>query len=116
MLYSILYFTRCYNGVGILAGAAIHTRKKDENGSSWRENKLGLVFSSTDLWTRKDGVTHDILRKEYVPYIGSADRFKEPLFECAVRNRYGRYEQTIIVSDGAAWIRNMGEEVFPDAL
>jgi hypothetical protein len=100
----------------MLDGAAIHTRKKDENGSSWRENKLGLVFRSADLRTRKDGVTHAILRKEYVPYIGSVDRFKEPLFECAVRNGYGRYEQTIIVSDGAAWIRNMGEEVFPDAL
>ncbi|MDR0589275.1 MAG: ISKra4 family transposase, partial [Spirochaetaceae bacterium] len=85
-------------------------------GSSWRENKLGLVFSSADLRTRRDGVTHDILRKEYVPYIGSVDQFKEHLFECAVRHGYGRYEQTIIVSDGAAWIRNMGDELFPDAV
>jgi hypothetical protein len=100
----------------MIDGAAINTRKKDENGSGWRENKLGLVFGSGDLRTRRDGVTHDILRKEYVPYIGSADRFKEHLFECAVRNGYGRYEQTIIVSDGAAWIRNMGEELFPDAV
>jgi hypothetical protein len=44
-------------------GAAINTRKQDENGSSWRENKLGLVFSSADLRTRKDEVTHDIQRK-----------------------------------------------------
>jgi hypothetical protein len=50
----------------MLDGAAIHTRKRDEKGSSWRETKLGLVFSSADLRTRKDGVTHDILRKEYV--------------------------------------------------
>jgi hypothetical protein len=39
----------------MIDGAAIHTRKKDETGSSWRENKLGLVFSSTDLRTRRDG-------------------------------------------------------------
>jgi hypothetical protein len=99
----------------MIDGAAINTRKKDENGSSWRENKPGPVFSSAGLRTRKDGVTRDIPRKEYVPYIGSAGRFKEHLFECAVRNGYGRYEQTIIVSDGAAWIRNTGEELFPDA-
>ena len=28
----------------MIDGAAINTRKKDENGSSRRENKLGLVF------------------------------------------------------------------------
>jgi hypothetical protein len=38
-------------------GAAINTRLKDCQGSTWRENKLGLVFSSADLRTRKDGVT-----------------------------------------------------------
>jgi len=97
-------------------GAAINTRKKDEKGSTWRENKLALVFSSTDLRTRRDGITQDILRKEYMPCLGSVEEFKHYLFECAVRNGYGRYEQTIIVSDGAAWIRNMGEELFPDAL
>jgi hypothetical protein len=29
---------------------------------------------------------------------------------------YGRYEQTILLSGGASWIRNMGKELFPDAL
>jgi hypothetical protein len=70
----------------MIDGAAINTRKKDENGSSRRENKPGPVFSSADLRTRRDGVTRDILRTEYVPYIGSVDQFKEHLFECAVRN------------------------------
>jgi hypothetical protein len=92
-------------------GAAINTRLKDEQGSSWRENKLGLVFSSTGLRKRKDGVTHDILKKEYMPCLGSVEQFKGYLLECAVRNGYGRYEQTILVSDGASWIRNMGEEL-----
>jgi hypothetical protein len=43
-------------------GAAINTRKKDEKGSTWRENKLGVVFSSEGLRTRKDGETRDILK------------------------------------------------------
>jgi hypothetical protein len=33
----------------MIDGAAINTRKKDETGSSRRENKLGLVFSSANL-------------------------------------------------------------------
>jgi hypothetical protein len=99
----------------MIDGSAINTRIKDAKGSTWRENKLGLVFNSTDLRTRRDGVTHDIQRKEYVSYVGSVEQFKDYLLECAVRNGYGRYEQTIIVSDGAAWIRAMGEELFPDA-
>jgi hypothetical protein len=49
-------------------GAAINTRLKDAQGSSRRENKRALVFSSTDVRTRKDGVTHDILKKEYMPW------------------------------------------------
>jgi hypothetical protein len=44
---------------------------------------------------RRDGVTHDIQRKEYVSYVGSVDQFKDYLLESAVRNGYGRYEQTI---------------------
>jgi hypothetical protein len=100
----------------MIDSSAINTRLADAQGSTWRENKLGLVFSSTDLRTRRDGVTHDIQRKEYVSYVGSIEQFKVYLLECAVRNSYGRYEQTIIVSHGAAWIRTMGEELFPDAL
>jgi hypothetical protein len=97
-------------------GSAINTRKKDENGSSWRENKLGMVFNSNDLFLRRDGVTHDIQRKEYVSCVGPVGEFAKHLFEAAVRNGYGDYEKTIVVSDGAAWIRNMCEELFPDAL
>jgi len=33
-----------------------------------------------------------------------------------VANGYGKYEKTVVVSDGAAWIRAMCEEFFPDAI
>ncbi len=35
-------------------GAAVNTRIEDENGSTWRENKSGIVFSEYDLYKRKD--------------------------------------------------------------
>ena len=99
-------------------GAALNTRQKDNNGSTWRENKLGLVFSSDNIrfWTDKHGDRqHQIKKREYVSYVGSAAEFQKHLLACAIRNGYGTYKQTIILSDGATWIRNMKEELFPDA-
>ena len=100
----------------MIDGAAINTRTKDESGSSWRENKLGMVFSSQDMRLRRDGEKHDILKKEYVSYIGSVNEFKIYLLECAIRNGYGHFAHMVVISDGATWIRNMCDELFPDAI
>ena len=100
-------------------GAALNTRIKDKDGSSWRENKLGMVFSSDNIRTtvnKKGEKVSKILKKEYTSYIGSVNEFKKYLFACAVKNGYGKYEKTVILSDGATWIRNMCEELFPDAI
>lgn len=100
-------------------GAALNTRHKDENGSTWRENKLGIVFSSDNIITtknRRGEKERHIQKKEYTSYVGSAGEFKKYLFACAVRNGYGDYEKTVVLSDGATWIRNMCEEIFPDAV
>jgi hypothetical protein len=99
-------------------GAALNTRSEDEAGSTWRENKLGEVFSSRDIrrWTDGKGKRqHRILGREYVSYIGAASEFKKHLLALALRNGYGRFKETVILSDGAAWIRNVVEELFPDA-
>jgi len=99
-------------------GAAVNTRKKDSDGSTWRENKLGEVFSSKDIryWTDSRGETqHQLLRKEYVSYVGAAAEFQKHLFACALRGGYGEFKETVLLSDGAAWIRTMGGELFPDA-
>jgi hypothetical protein len=100
----------------MIDGAAINTRKKDADGSSYRENKLVLIFNGNDLRTRKDGITHDILRKEYTPFIGNVDEFRKYVLDSAVRNGYGRYRETVVLSDGAAWIRTMCDEIVPDAV
>jgi hypothetical protein len=99
-------------------GAALNTRLKDENGSTWRENKLGEVFSSNNIhyWTDKKGRRqHQLLRKEFVSYVGPASEFKKHLLACALRNGYGQFKETVMISDGATWIRHMVEEIFPDA-
>jgi hypothetical protein len=112
-------------------GAFVNTRDKSETKkSSWHENKLGLVFSSTDkrlVKRRKNDVEsadvdslikrerYNLSSKEYTSYIGSVDIFKKLILDCAIRNGYGQYKETVLISDGATWIRNLKEEVFWDA-
>ena len=99
-------------------GAALNTRIKDDMGSTWRENKLGEVFSSKDIhyWTDKKGNRkHRLLKKEYISYIGSVEEFKKHLLACAIRGGYGHFKETVFIGDGATWIRNMVDELFPDA-
>lgn len=99
-------------------GAALNTRHKNQEGSTWRENKLGVVYSSDNIyyWTNKKGERqHHIERREYVSYVGAANEFSRHLYRCAIENGYGSYKETVILSDGAAWIANMAEEFFPDA-
>lgn len=99
-------------------GAAINTRKKDDSGSSWRENKLGVVFSSDNIrsWHNKKGEPqHEILKREYTSLIGSVAEFQKLVLACAIRNGYGLYEKTVVLGDGAPWIRGMRDELFPDA-
>ena len=100
-------------------GASVNTRTKNAEGSTWRENKLGMSFSSDNIrkWTSKKGEpASKILKKEYTSYVGSASEFKKHLFSCALRNGYGEYEETVILGDGATWIKKIGEELFPDAI
>ena len=100
-------------------GAALNTRTKNDEGSTWRENKLGIVFSSENIrksMNKKGESTSKVLKKEYTSYVGSVQEFKKYLFACAIRNGYGEYEETVILSDGATWIRNIGDELFPDAV
>lgn len=100
-------------------GAALNTRIKNAEGSTWRENKLGIVFSSDNIRksvNKKGESTSKILKKEYTSYVGSCQEFKKHLFSCAIRNGYGLYAETVLLSDGATWIRKIGEELFPDAV
>lgn len=96
-------------------GAAVNTRVKDENGSTWRENKTAIAFSNKDLIKRKDG-GNIIVRKEIAPLIGTSEEFKKHALQAAVAAGYGKYDETVIISDGASWIRTLHDDVFPDAV
>lgn len=96
-------------------GSHVNTINIDGKGSSWREMKLGLVFWDRDSINRKDGKAI-ITKKEYVTYFGEVGEFKKLLFDAAARAGYGKIREVVVIGDGAHWIWNMCEEVFPNAV
>ena len=111
--------THCVKKKGTLYiqadGAAVNTRIEDENGSTWKENKLGILFSENDLYRRKDKA-NQINHKEYVAYVGNVDTFRILIFAKAVELEYWKYENIVFISDRATWLRNMISELFPEAI
>ena len=99
----------------ITDGSQINTRVEDENGSTWKEMKLGLIFCDKDVVKRSDG-SHIIAKKEYVSYFGSVQEFKKIVFAAAAKAGYGKIKEVVVIGDGAQWIWNMCEEIFPDAV
>jgi hypothetical protein len=94
----------------------------NEKKSGWHENKLGLVYTSNNVKITSpvniNGVSeqkHEITKKEYTSFIGEVSIFKKLLYSCALRNGYGQYKQSVLISDGATWIRLMKDDIFPDA-
>lgn len=96
-------------------GAAVNTRIEDENGSTWKENKLAIFFDDKDMYKRKDKA-NTITHKEFVSYLGSVETFRILLFSKAVELKYWEYENIVFISDGATWLRNMISELFPEAI
>lgn len=112
-----------FSGPGILYimcdGAAVNTRTRNDDGSSWRENKLGIVFTSDDLHTyatAKGGKETRLTERMYCSYLGSVDEFRKLLFSTACKKGYMKYKETVFISDGAKWIANMVAEDYPDAV
>jgi hypothetical protein len=61
-------------------GAMLPTRQKDVKGIVYKENKLGMVFSSDNIrWcpTPRDKYRHEILKREYTPLIGDSNDFSK---------------------------------------
>ncbi len=99
-------------------GVSVNTRLKDENGSSYRENKLIMAYDSDHMVkyvTKQGELCNRILKREYASYIGSVSEFKWYWLDLALRAGYGKYRETVILSDDAPWIRNVQKELFPDA-
>ncbi len=78
-------------------------------------NKVRDVFSD-NMVLNKNKPRHIIAEKEYVAYLGSAEEFKKMLWAAAVRNGIEEVKEVVIIGDGAAWIWNMTDELFPETI
>jgi hypothetical protein len=99
-------------------GAMLPTRQENIKGSVYKENKLGMAFSTDNIywWKDKNGDRqHRILKKEFTSLIGDSDSFTKLMLLLAIKNGYGNYKNTVLISDGATWIRSMKDFIFPDA-
>ena len=105
-------------------GVMLNTRQK-EDGSSWHENKIGIIFSEENIIpkNKSKGVAPEnrlprrtIIKKGIATYLGSVQEFKKYFFATAIEMGYGKYEISIFLSDGAAWLRNLRKELFLDSI
>jgi hypothetical protein len=99
-------------------GAMFPLRQEDNKGTFYKENKLGMAFSTDNIhWWRNlhKVLQHRILKREYTSFIGDVEMFTKLIFSLAINNKYGEYKNTVLLSDGATWIRNMKNFIFPDA-
>ncbi len=109
----------------LMDGGTYNSRgEKDKNGSTYREHKLGLAFKSTDLKISQkinnEGEIKYELRlgdkREYICYAGEVGEFRKYLVALAMKNNLYEAEDVVILGDGADWIQNTKEQLFPYAI
>jgi hypothetical protein len=82
---------------------------------NWKEMKLGLALNEVHI-EKKGRENFEANKKEYVTYFGNKDEFKKSLFAAAVRAGYKPGIKIIAIGDGASWIWDMFEELFPGCI
>ena len=100
--------------------AAVGATDKRKESSSWKENKLGVVFRSDDLIELKE---HDdagkpmyrIGRRGYICSTQGVEVFRERLLWLMLENGLQDASAVVMISDGAPWLRKMRELLFPYA-
>lgn len=81
----------------------------------WKEIKLGLVVNNENVdYINMDNMK--ISEREYVSYLGNKDEFKKLLYSAVLKAGYYDQTEIICIGDGAKWIWNMFEELFPNCI
>ena len=81
----------------------------------WREPKVATLYWGDDVVEEsKDRRT--ILHKEYIATLGDADELGSFLWEAACRWEWWTAQRVVVLGDGAPWIWNRAQELFPNAI
>jgi hypothetical protein len=111
----ILYIAIDGTGVPVVPSETIGRKGKQTEIAKTRESKLGAVFTQTTVDSKGHAV-RDEASTTYVGAIETAEEFGPRIYAEAVRRGLNRAEQTVLLGDGAVWIRKIGEDHFPDAI
>lgn len=98
-------------------GSMVDTRLETK-GSSWKECKIALAFSSAHIrkWMNRKGEECRMIgKRDIVGVIGSLDEFRYHVLALAKRNGYDYCSDVVVITDGAKWIIPFVEELFPRA-
>ncbi|MDR2510718.1 MAG: hypothetical protein LBC77_08765 [Spirochaetaceae bacterium] len=91
----------------MIDGSQVNTIEKNVEGSTWKEAKLGVLFYQKDVKKKKKKNT--ITNKEYISLLKPVSEFENHMFARAYHKGYPGKKTTVVVSDGAVWIKNMCE-------
>ncbi len=122
---STLYLSMDGTGVPMRKSELVGIRGKQPDGSSkTREAKLCIIWSAESR-DEKGRPIRDRGSISYSAAIESAanrdtdkipSRFAERVLREAHRREFDRAQQRVILGDGAAWIWNLADMYFPDAI
>jgi hypothetical protein len=99
-----------------LDGGKVHLRAE-----GWKEFKTGVIFDlvATPELDRETGEWIDEVHGVNLSYravVGSLDEFAPALWALAVERQVPQAAEVAVVADGADWIWNLTDDLFPDAV
>lgn len=103
-------------GIPVVRQETAGRKGRQADGSAkTREVKMGCIFTQT-LSADREKIRRDEDSTSYVAAIETAHTFGRRLYAEAVKRGVEQAREVVVVADGAAWIWNLVEEHFPEAL
>lgn len=100
-------------------GSFINLLEKGKTGSTWHENKIGMIFNTQDIEKKvnRKGIAYNIIKKrEYISFFCKSEEFNKHFFALAIKYNYRMYATIILISDGASWVKSFKSKYIPWAI
>lgn len=102
-------------------GVSVDGGQMNIRGEGWKEFKAGAIFDvlATPERDRQTGEWVDQVHAVNMTYravLGSVDEFAPCLWALAVERQVPQAADVAVVADGADWIWNLADDLFPDAV
>jgi hypothetical protein len=102
-------------------GVSLDGGKVNIRGEGWKEFKAGAIFDvvATPARDRETGEWVDQVHGVNMTYravLGSVDEFAPSLWALAVERQVPQAADVAVVADGADWIWNLADDLFPDSV